>query len=298
MKMVLLPLPVTDRRLLRSVVGALVFIVSLLALVALASHLLLSRWQSDVSSQVSFVLRAEKMNEAASQLQQLQIRLAEEPAIASIQPVPEETVADLLAPWRANDQADDSNWPLPMVIDVVLKPDAIAHGEDLVGKWQETFPQWQISWHSQWAKQVRQGISVIMGLLVGLVTLIMVMLLLVMIMVARTRLRLQKPQIELLRILGAEDHYIRRQLLRPLMRDIYFGCFYGWIAHILIVAGFLIYVLLMWPIWYGQLLPLAHGFATIPVWPLVGLLFWPIFVMGLCYVTLRQTLSNLLRDLM
>ncbi len=297
MKMILLPLPATDRRLLRGVVAALVFIVSLLALVSLSSGLILARWHTDLRSQVSFVLRAESMSDGTNQLRQLQTALADEAAIASIKPLGEAAVAELLAPWRPQDAATDNNWPLPVVVDITLRPTALAVAEDLVARWQQAMPQWQVTWHSSWAQQVRQGIGLIMAVLIGMVALITAMLLLVMIMVARTRLRLQKPQIELLRILGSEDHYIRRQLLRPLMLDIRTGCLYGWLAHLSMVILLTMYAMMMWPVWYGNLLPLVSLRNFMP-WPyMFALLAWPLVVLGLCYLTLRQTLSNLLKDL-
>ncbi|MDB5360672.1 MAG: cell division protein [Rhodospirillales bacterium] len=116
----------------------------------------------------------------------------------------------LLAPWLGQD-VDVQALPLPVLIDVQLKPGVSLDADTLAQRLRIVAPGTTVESHGSWldrlfriARLVQFGAAAIV-LLIGLVAVITV------IFTTRTGLAIHAPVVELVHLIGASDAYVARQ---------------------------------------------------------------------------------------
>lgn len=116
----------------------------------------------------------------------------------------------LLAPWLGQD-VDVQALPLPVLIDVQLKPGVALDSDTLAQRLRIVAPGTTVESHGSWldrlfriARLVEIGAGAIVGL-IGLVAVITV------IFTTRTGLAIHAPVVQLVHLIGASDAYVARQ---------------------------------------------------------------------------------------
>jgi len=116
----------------------------------------------------------------------------------------------LLAPWLGQD-VDVSALPLPVLIDVTLKPGLALDPDTLAQRLRIVAPGARVESHGSWldrlfriARLIEAGAAAIV-LLIGLVAVVTV------VFTTRTGLAIHAPIVELVHLIGASDAYVARQ---------------------------------------------------------------------------------------
>ena len=195
----------------------------------------------------------------------------------------------LLAPWLGQD-VDVSALPLPVLIDVQLKPGVAVDADTLAQRLRIVAPGTTVESHGSWldrlfriARLVQIGAAAVV-VLIGLVAVVTV------IFTTRTGLAIHAPVVELVHLIGASDAYVARQFQWHAFR---LGLGGGGIGLVMTLVSF---AALKWTAEQGllpgetALLPAFH----LPLAGWIAVLALPL-VMGLvALVTARHTVLRTL----
>jgi cell division transport system permease protein len=195
----------------------------------------------------------------------------------------------LLAPWLGQD-VDVSALPLPVLIDVQLKPGVALDSDTLAQRLRIVAPGTSVESHGSWldrlfrvARLVEFGAAAIV-LLIGLVAVVTV------VFTTRTGLAIHAPIVQLVHLIGASDAYVARQFQWHAFR---LGLGGGGIGLVMALVSF---AALRWTAEQGllpgetALLPAFH----LPLAGWIAVLALPL-VMGLVgLVTARRTVLRTL----
>jgi cell division transport system permease protein len=193
-------------------VAALLTTMALAALLAVNRSL--DRWQAAAPGIVTIQVAAGGDAAAdAKQARALQLKLRNDPAVVEVDLLAERAVADLLAPWLGN-PADARELPLPQVLHVRLRDGDPGAAARLARTAAAIAPGAVVDDHRVW----RTRLLDYTGLLrTGLVVQLLLMLAAAGIAAAGAtlaRLAIHRETVELLHLLGADDRFIVRGLVR------------------------------------------------------------------------------------
>ena len=137
-------------------------------------------------------------------------QLGEIPGIAGATKLDGPAETRLLAPWLGQD-VDVSALPLPVLIDVQLKPGLALDADTLAQRLRIVAPGTTVESHGSWldrlfriARLVQFGAAAVV-ILIGLVAVLTV------IFTTRTGLAVHAPVVQLVHLIGASDAYVARQ---------------------------------------------------------------------------------------
>jgi cell division transport system permease protein len=201
--------------------------------------------------------------------------LGQIPGIAQAAPLDGAAETRLLAPWLGQD-IDVSALPLPVLIDVQLKPGAVLDADTLAQQLRIVAPGTTAESHGSWLDRlfrIARLIQIGAGSIVGLIGLIAVM---TVVFTTRTGLAIHAPVVQLVHLIGASDAYVARQFQWHAFR---LGLGGGGIGLVMALASF---AALKWTAQQGLLpsetallptfhLPLFGWLAVLALPPVMGL---------------------------
>ncbi|MDF7774257.1 permease [Sphingomonas sp. AOB5] len=155
-----------------------------------------------------------------AQARQMAAALRAVPGVARAEEVDRARLAELLKPWLG-DAGLDPDLPMPAMIDVDVRGDtAVAAAESAARR---VVPAARIDRHAQWLSPVRNFMSTLSWLSVGLVLLMASATGAVVLLAARAGLDTHRDTIDVLHMLGSTDIQIARLFQRRIAFDTLIG---------------------------------------------------------------------------
>jgi len=189
------------------IIGTMVFLSALVLATALVLQSAIEQWRLSHSVRLTVELPADLVADGG--VGRAVERLGELPGVVAVEPLADDRIAALLAPWIGED-LDLSLMPLPALIDVeVVAPGALdpAAAERLLSP---EFPGIRVDEGRRWLEPVRatagalQVIAAVILALIGLASIATV------VFMTRTGLSVHQNTIAVLHQVGARDSYVAR----------------------------------------------------------------------------------------
>ena len=159
----------------------------------------------------------------ARQAQAAAAILVQDPAVAGLSVVPQETVAQLLEPWLGTDDPEQTV-PIPALIDVRLRDGADAATLDRLRRLLvDHAPSARIDTQAQWLAPVLSALSALGWMALGLIALLAFTGAAAVWLAARNALGANRETIEIVHLLGGNDDQIARIFQRSIFADALVG---------------------------------------------------------------------------
>jgi cell division transport system permease protein len=197
------------------IIGFMVILGSL----SLASVMLVSDagrgWRVDLAGKLTVQIMPEGEGEDASKALEARVRMAEqflagETGIIHMETLSDERIAKLLEPWLGPLSREDG-LPIPKLIDVQLAPGSDIDIPALARRLAKLIPGSAIDDHGVWLSRLLALTRAIETAALSILGLILLAATGTVIFTTRAGLAIHGDEIELLHLVGAEDHYIARQ---------------------------------------------------------------------------------------
>ncbi|MGB0681653.1 MAG: cell division protein FtsX [Magnetovibrionaceae bacterium] len=217
-----------------------------LACLALAGMLALSqvadRWDKGITGSYTVQIPAAGSIDEDNRRAGLAMKLlGTNPAIASARVMPRSEALDLLEPWLGSrpDNAEETkagagstgdfvdSLPLPVLIDVQLKPDADLDLDRLQRALSDVVADAQLDDHRVWLDRLLDFIATSELLALAILCLIGLAMAATVIFTTRTGLTVHEEAIQVLHLIGAQDVYIASQFARHAMQMALLGSILG-----------------------------------------------------------------------
>jgi cell division transport system permease protein len=197
------------------IIGFMVILASL----ALASAMLLSDvgrgWRVELAGKLTVQIMPEGEGEDADASLDLRVRMAErflagQPGIVRVETLSDSRIAMLLEPWLGPRSREDA-LPIPKLIDVELDPGVSVDIPDLTRRLAELIPGSAIDDHGVWLTRLLTLTGAVETAALSILGLILLAAVATVVFTTRAGLAIHDKEIELLHLVGAEDHYIAHQ---------------------------------------------------------------------------------------
>ncbi len=202
----------------------LIGMMTIMAVLALAASFALGgmaeRWAAGLQNQATAEIPAENKEGAIrsrEDMQDLAKKAAESlgshPAVATLRILGDDEIAALVSPWLG-DNLLMNNIPLPSLIEIELQEKDEHIIKILQDRLQKIAPEGRIDSHEEWLHDLVRFIGALQFaatmilLVVGITTVTAVA------GGVRSRMAVNRTEVELLHLMGASDHYIARQFQR------------------------------------------------------------------------------------
>ena len=208
-----LPLAADDSsRFLPWIVALMVYLAALALAAALVAHSSVERWSRNLLGSMTVEIAPPEDADQKAANVRVETALAlllGTPGVADAQVLGEERIAELLSPWLG--AADLAQLPLPVLIDVHLKPDATVDLAALGARLADAVPGARLDDHQRWLHGL-----VALGRSLELTALAVLLLIAaaaaaVTAFSTRAALAIHHGVIEVLHLIGAQDTYVARQ---------------------------------------------------------------------------------------
>lgn len=207
--------------------GFLVILMALmtfLALLALASSFALSamthRWSSGLENRLTIEIPAQDLNEKLldrktifTMTHDVANALNGMPGITSIHVLTEEEISDLVKPWLGDDLLK-GEFPIPGIISLETENTDAQMLQAIHSRIKSVAPHARLDTHEEWLNDLLrftgalQLAALVLTAVIGITTITAVA------GAVRARLAINRPEVELLHLMGASDKYITRQFQR------------------------------------------------------------------------------------
>lgn len=187
-----------------------------LATMAMAGALVLSaaagRWERGISATLTVQIPATiaGKDRKAAIARALKI-LRAEPGVVNAEQISESRIMALLKPWLGTAGEDMRDLPLPILIDVNLKPDAGIDVAALESRLSAQVPGATADDHGVWLKRLVSLIHWLQAVAFAVLGLILLVTVGTVIFTTRTGLAVHHEAIEVLHLIGAHDSYVAKQ---------------------------------------------------------------------------------------
>jgi cell division transport system permease protein len=191
-------------------IGIMVALATLLLLLVFSLGQWVGTHQEDYDQNASVIIPGslEKLDETTDLVTDV---IRKDPAVATVKPVSEAKLKELLTPWIGSGDAM-FDMALPVVLDITLKDNEKKLNTAALQKaLSDIEPTIELDTHNSWAEVFNAFIRVLQWLAVLLVATILGAMTLMITFSARASLHLHERTVSLIHGMGAEDGYIARQ---------------------------------------------------------------------------------------
>lgn len=154
--------------------------------------------------------------------------------IEKVEPVSEDRLVALLAPWLGKD-GNDADLPMPALIDVELRRATPADVEQVRKAVQAVAPAARVDEHAQWLAPLASLLESLKWLSAALVALMTAATAATVVLAARAALNTHKSVIEVMHLLGSTDGQVAGLFQRRIALDALFGGFAGLVAALVVM---------------------------------------------------------------
>lgn len=213
--------------------------------------------------------------------------LASHAAVRAMRRVPDAEMQSLLEPWLGGEILG-SDLPMPVLIDITLRPDASIDG--LSRALRRVAPAARLDDHARALAPLTGLISVLKWLAAALVLLMAAATAAVVVLAARGALNTHRATIDVMHLLGATDIQIARLFQRRIAIDAFMGGLLGLTAAAAVIGAIGIRLAALGTEWTSMIVLSPLAWCSLVLLPVAG--------MGLAMLSARWTVVAALRRIL
>jgi cell division transport system permease protein len=200
-----------------AVVAIMTFLASLTTGTVLLVSASAAEWQSEVASEITVQVRPTPGRDIDKDAAAVAEAVRAQSGIVDIRAFTREESASLLEPWLGSGLSLDE-LPIPRVIVARVQPGTTIDLEALRRRVAQAVPSASVDDHRAWIERMRSmtGATVIAG--VGILALVIIATIISVSFATRGAMAANRPIVEVLHFVGADDRYIANRFLRHFLR--------------------------------------------------------------------------------
>lgn len=204
-------------RALVAVVAIMTFLASLTTGTVLLVSASAAEWQSEVSSEITIQVRPSPGRDLDRDAQAAVEAMRAQSGILEVRPFSKEESAKLLEPWLGSGLSIDE-LPVPRVIVARVQPGTTLDLAALRARVTQAAPTASVDDHRAWIERMRSmtGATVFAG--VGILILVIIATIISVSFATRGAMASNRPIVEVLHFVGADDSFIANRFLRHFLR--------------------------------------------------------------------------------
>ena len=219
-------------RALIAVVAIMTFLASITTGAVLLVRASASEWQSEVASELTVQIRPTPGRDLNRDTKAVSDAVRGQPGILDVRPYTAEESAKLLEPWLGTGLSLD-DLPVPRVIVARIAPGATPDLGALRRSVTQITPAASIDDHRAWIERMRSMTGAIVFAGTGILILVVMATIISVSFATRGAMAANRPIVEVLHFVGAQDRYIANRFLRHFLRLGLEGGLIGGIAAML-----------------------------------------------------------------
>lgn len=223
-------------RALVAVVAIMTFLASITTGVVLLVRASAGEWQSDIASEITIQVRPMQGRDLERDVKSVAEATRGQPGILDVRPFTKEESAKLLEPWLGTGLSLD-DLPVPRVIVARVTPGAALDIAELRQRLRQINPNASVDDHRAWIERMRSMTGAIVAAGTGVLILVIIATIISVSFATRGAMAANRPIVEVLHFVGAQDSYIANRFLRHFLRLGLEGGLIGVVAAML-VFGF------------------------------------------------------------
>src|SRR5215510_5761083 len=213
----IVPQATISGRALVAVVAIMTFLASLTTGAVMLVRAAATEWQADVAREVTIQIRPVAGHDIEMEVVKAVVIARASAGIAEVRPYSKEETAHLLEPWLGSGlQLDDL--PVPRLIVVRIAPGATPDLAQLRQTLAEQIPGVSLDDHRSFVDRMRAIAGAVIVLGIGLLLLVFCATVLSVVFATRAAIATNRPVIEVLHLIGAEDNFIARHFQQHFLR--------------------------------------------------------------------------------
>ncbi len=219
-------------RALIAVVAIMTFLASITTGAVLLVRASASEWQSEVASELTIQIRPTPGRDLERDAKAVSNAIRGQPGILDVRPYTAEESAKLLEPWLGTGLVLD-DLPVPRVIVARVAPGATPDLAALRRSVTQVTPAASVDDHRAWIERMRSMTGAIVFAGTGILILVVLATIISVSFATRGAMAANRPIVEVLHFVGAQDRYIANRFLRHFLRLGLEGGLIGGIAAML-----------------------------------------------------------------
>ncbi|MBN8969893.1 MAG: ABC transporter permease [Rhizobiales bacterium] len=223
-------------RALVAVVAIMTFLASITTGVVLLVRASAGEWQSDIASEITIQVRPMQGRDLERDVKSVAEATHGQPGILDVRPFTKEESAKLLEPWLGTGLSLD-DLPVPRVIVARVTPGAALDIAELRQRLRQINSNASVDDHRAWIERMRSMTGAIVAAGTGVLILVIIATIISVSFATRGAMAANRPIVEVLHFVGAQDSYIANRFLRHFLRLGLEGGLIGVVAAML-VFGF------------------------------------------------------------
>ncbi|EGP08834.1 cell division protein FtsX [Bradyrhizobiaceae bacterium SG-6C] len=204
-------------RALIAVVAIMTYLASMTTGAVLLVRASAAEWQSDVSSELTIQVRPSPGRDIERDIRSVVDVTQAQPGILEVRPYTKDESAKLLEPWLGAGLSLN-DLPVPRVIVVRVAPGASPDLAALRRSVSQAAPSATIDDHRAWIERMRSMTGAIVLAGTGILILVIIATVISVSFATRGAMAANRPIVEVLHFVGAQDRYIANRFLRHFLR--------------------------------------------------------------------------------
>lgn len=204
-------------RALIAVVAIMTYLASMTTGAVLLVRASALQWQSDVASELTIQLRPTPGRDLERDVRAAVEAVRGQPGILDVRPFTKDESAKLLEPWLGTGLSLD-DLPVPRVIVARIAPGTVPDLAALRRSVTQAAPAASIDDHRAWIERMRSMTGAIVLAGTGILLLVIVATVISVSFATRGAMAANRPIVEVLHFVGAQDRYIANRFLRHFLR--------------------------------------------------------------------------------
>jgi len=204
-------------RALIAVIAIMTYLASMTTGAVLLVRASAAEWQSDVSSELTIQLRPSPGRDIERDVRSVIDAARAQPGILEVRPFSKAESARLLEPWLGTGLSLD-DLPVPRVIVLRVAPGSTPDLAALRRSVAQAAPSATIDDHRAWIERMRSMTGAIVLAGTGILILVIVATVISVSFATRGAMAANRPIVEVLHFVGAQDRYIANRFLRHFLR--------------------------------------------------------------------------------
>jgi len=204
-------------RALIAVVAIMTFLASMTTGAVLLVRASASEWQSDVASELTIQVRPSPGRDLERDTRAVADAARAQPGIAEVRPFTKDESAKLLEPWLGTGLSLD-DLPVPRVVVARVVPGTAPDFAALRASITQAAPGASVDDHRAWIERMRSMTGAIVLAGTGILILVIIATVISVSFATRGAMAANRPIVEVLHFVGAQDRYIANHFLRHFLR--------------------------------------------------------------------------------
>ncbi|MDC1090587.1 hypothetical protein OAQ01_04090 [Emcibacteraceae bacterium] len=267
-------------KLLPWAMAIMVYLSALFAAGSLVLHSGFDEWASSLQGRVTVQITGEEKSAIMSEALEIQDELRGTPGIKSVRILSDEEISALLEPWLGSGNITD-DLPVPVMIDLETSDDAYVNLDALESHVRQYSENVYLDDHARWLSHFYNLANTIEYTAFSILIMILAASICIVIFGTKSSMAEHKKTIEIMHLMGAQDHMIAKAYQNRFMIYGIKGGLGGLVLTLLTI--YILFILIQ---------NISEGLVEIPSFPfltLSSLLLFPFFFAFLTMLTARVT---------